>query len=296
MSFQFEKPEPDALPIANVIKMQNFDKKRYSSKKYKFEPNKAIKSLYVKNDDYLPVEDRVKVMELDPKKGERFEVVPYAPEDQVNSFFVFGKQGSGKSFVCRHIADQIRYMLKYNPLKIKEMKEKDIKFEKDEPYVYLFSGNRAHDKAFDNMRGLFKVKNDPESYHLYETLEYDKFENCICIFDDWETLEPYIRQHFIRLITQLLSFSRKKNVYVITITHDCMLSALTKPIITDTQTIVAFHQNDWPLVCKFLKNKIFPSGEGTELIEKIKNSLGRTVVIRNSVPTFILTEFAAYKI
>lgn len=269
MSLTYNKPHDKSIPIAKMVEFQPF----VEMKKYK--PSDPLKLIYVDDNYHKPIlNSSLELPDDDLNEREEpkhvFEPLPYILPEQRQAIFIWGCSGSGKSVSARKYIEHVRR----------------LKRPYDEPKVYIFSGNDNHDKAFDGMKNLFFV--DITKIYLLAQLSYREFQDCIVLFDDWESANPdaaFIMQNLMR---QLLEFSRKQNVTIISITHQAMQGPRTKHIIKESDTFIIYHRNDWNSCQRFLTNYLNMSPKFCE--ENIRRMPGRSLVIRKAHPSLIVSD------
>lgn len=282
MSLVYDPPEKDALPVARVIKTTP----HVEMKKYK-RPD-TVQNIYVDLNPTIPYDQKCREISIPIEDPHEFEFLPYAKDDQRQALFIWGMAGSGKSVTARKYLENLRYFIQNSEEKQKAYKKKTgKKFKKNDPAIYIITGNPAKDKAFDKLKNAHFLNTKPENAQKWANVTEAAFKDCIILFDDWEAMPGEYPYLFRVLLERLLQHTRKQHVYIVIITHQGMAGHRTKGIIQECDTYCLYHTNDWFTCANFLKRKLLLPEEELEEIHKLPP---RHIVVRKSAPACYINE------
>jgi hypothetical protein len=200
-------------------------------------------------------------------------------EKQVQSIFVAGPAGSGKSVWTYTYACNWRRAFPSLPIYFFSRKVDDLP---------MFSKL----KEFHNIPVTEELWDD-EQLITPETLsgseEGAKKIGCLCIFDDVSQIEsPAIKSKIRTLRTGCLELGRSQNIWSISTEHQLTNWSATRSLLNESSDVVFFpkkanrHELQY-----FLKTY---QHMGKEDINKIMNVKSRSCILHKNVPSFILTE------
>lgn len=157
------------------------------------------------------------------KKGGMMEIegkdVQVIPSPMCERLIIGGTSGSGKSWFAANYAKMWQTLF-------------------PEKNVYLFA-RQEDDTAFDGIE-LEEIIASPNL--LEETLDINTFEDSLVIFDDMDNLQDKKVLDYIHLLLgDLMACGRKKNIYVMYITHKFKNNLKTKVALNESNKIVFFN-------------------------------------------------------
>ena len=204
-------------------------------------------------------------------------------EKQNNRVSVFGKSGSGKSFIVGKILDTLT-------------SKKHGKQDRD---IVIVSGV-DEDEALDKERGPKGKKQLPERIDMYSPefaeMSPEDFEDCILVFDDIENLtNKAVNRTALALRNSLLEKGRHKNIDVITISHQAMGGNLTKFVHSESTgnfVFPAFSQTHQ--LNSYLTKYCGLSKTAIEKIVNLGETKSRWIYISNLAPMFVVYEKGIY--
>ena len=149
-------------------------------------------------------------------EGEDVQVIP-SPECE--RLIIGGTSGSGKSWFAANYAKMWQKLF-------------------PDKKIYLFA-RQEDDRAFDDIE-LEEIIASPDL--LEEALDIHTFEDSLVIFDDMDNLQDKKVLDYIHgLINDLMACGRKKNVYVMYITHKFKNHQKTKIALNESNKLVFFN-------------------------------------------------------
>jgi hypothetical protein len=188
--------------------------------------------------------------------------------ENVERLYVAGPSGSGKSY----------FVSKWLGANRKIFRNKNKK------EIYIFSRIK-HDSQLDKFN-----PNRPDLESLVdEPMTGEQLENCICIFDDIDSIsDRVVKQVVYDLQNDLLTCGRHFNVTVICTNHMIYNNIETKRTINESTSTVIFPRSGQTYQIKmFLKNYC---GFERDMIDKIMRLKTRWLCIRKTYPMAIIYE------
>ena len=192
-----------------------------------------------------------------------FQVIPDKNRDR-DTIFICGSAGSGKSYWT---ASYVREYIKIFP----------------NNEVYLITECKE-DKVLDDITKIKRMKVDDSL--VDNPIDFNEFENCLCIFDDTDALTGKLGKNVFSLRDKLLKNARKKRVSVISTNHTCTGPEL-KAVLNESDTIVFFMRNYNRALKYLLENYIGLSKEG---VKNLKKNKSRWTAYIKSYPNVVIQE------
>ena len=180
-----------------------------------FDMDKPMKELYER---ILKDTATSKSIELDDEG--QFELLPSAEPDKRDVFYIAGQSGSGKSHIAKGIA---LYYHKLFPSR----------------GVYLIS-QLKEDKTLDALKFLKRINiqslvDDPP--------EIKEFEECLVIFDDYDTLAKAQKDTVLKLIDTLAIMGRHTCTSMLVLSHYLTNYKQTRLILSESTHVVIYPQS-----------------------------------------------------
>jgi hypothetical protein len=192
--------------------------------------------------------------------------LPNDNEEEADHIYIAGQTGAGKS----------SWIGNY----VKELKKIYPGYE-----IFLFS-TFDEDKALDYLNPVrIQINEDL----IQEPITKDELTNSIVIFDDIDTIKPKKLADEVRsLRDDLLQNGRKKNIRVISTSHQLMNYRMTRDVLNSSQKVVFFPQATSPYhINRFLKDYIGLDGKAREYVKKINS---RWIMVSKNYPSYLLWE------
>lgn len=193
----------------------------------------------------------------------KFQVIPDKKKDRT-SFFIVGRNGSGKSYWIRD------YVLEF------------IKIFPNYP-IYLFSSK----KEDENLDTIKKIKRVPiDETFITDPLEYEDLGMSLCIFDDIDGLRGKLKDEIYYLRDKILKNGRSYKIHIISTNHDATGKDVQAPL-NESDGIVFFMKNYNRCLRYLLENYI---GLEKEQIAKIRRNKSRATTYIKTYPNVIVQE------
>lgn len=191
----------------------------------------------------------------------------YLPNNETRDvIYCCGPSGSGKSYYIANYCDKYHAQNKRNK-------------------IYLFSECET-DPVFDKKKYIIRIQINDEL--LEDKIEWDEFEDCLCIMDDIDALSGPYKKYITELKNKLLKNSRKNNVSVIVSNHNCTDGHDTKSTLNESNVIVFFMLNYNRGIKYLLESYIGMNKKGIEKLRKLKT---RSITYIKSYPNLILSDY-----
>lgn len=180
--------------------------------------------------------------------------------------FYSGGTGSGKTYLCTKILQQIK-----------------------PKHLYLFSSIDDDDyKEFKNMKRIDLneiLENNPELdiHQVYEYIEKD----AVCIFDDIVSFGTKLSKPYLELRSILLTKGRHKGQSTFVIEQQGQNYNKTRDVLLNSQFFVMFPKNNYRSFKSMASNYL---GLMKNDIENIRNLPGRYVFINKHYPMYVVSE------
>jgi hypothetical protein len=226
--------------------------------------NENVKSLYskIQNDEK---KDKSIVLPTDSS----FQIIP-SPDPKVRQvYYIAGASGSGKSHIARGLAE---YYKRFFPQR----------------EVYLIS-KLNEDSTLDSMKiGKPKRLNVESFVEDYPKIE--EFENCMVIFDDYDTFEGKTGKVVQQLIDDLAIQGRHTNTTMLCLTHYITNYKKTRLLLNEATHFVVYPQATSFNALKYLLSTHI--GLSKEEVHNLKK-MGRWVCVSKNYPQYLISEHTA---
>jgi hypothetical protein len=168
-----------------------------------------------KTSDPLPADDKPEVIRL--AAGGAFELVPSPDPKKREVWYIAGQSGSGKSFIAKTLANFYKKLF-------------------PEREVYLISKLEKDDTldALDFIKRL-KIQSMVDSYPSLE-----EFQDCMVIFDDYDTLTGDAGKVVLKLIDDLAIQGRHTCTTMLCLSHYLTNYAKTRLILNEATHVVVY--------------------------------------------------------
>lgn len=223
--------------------------------------NEAIKKLYEKilNDD-----NNNKEIVLPDDSS--FELLPPSDPETRAVYYIAGASGSGKSYIARGLAEKYKKLF-------------------PDREVYLIS-KLNEDSTLDNMKtGKPKRINVQTLLDDYPKLE--EFENCMMIFDDYDTFDGKMGKVVQQLIDDLAIQGRHTNTTMLCLTHYITNYKKTRLMLNEATHFVLYPQSTSFNALKYLLTHHL--GLDKEEIQELKK-MGRWCCFGKNYPQYMISQ------
>jgi hypothetical protein len=224
-----------------------------------------IKDLYL-----LIKRDMEKDKSIELPDGSIYEPIPNPDKEVRQIWYCAGASGSGKSYFAKKIAENYKKLF-------------------PDREVYLIS-KLEKDETLDNMKGGAPHRISLESLKKdYPAL--DEFEDCLVIFDDYDTLQPPYDKIVQQLIDDLAIQGRHTRTSMCVLSHYLTNYKKTRLILGEAHYLVLY-----PMATSFKALQYVCQthcGLSKEEIQGLKK-LGRWVMVHKVFPQYLIAPHTAY--
>jgi energy-coupling factor transporter ATP-binding protein EcfA2 len=268
----FEKTDKDDTPVA-IVKGGAQDKEllylhddSILSGKKKCEPKKGSGSCKTgagaSEPTVEPLSETEKVIKLAPDS--QFELLPSTNPKKREVWYIAGQSGSGKSFIAKTLA---HYYHKLYP----------------ERGVYLVS-KLEKDETLDALPFLkrLSIKSFIDDYPALE-----EFKDCMCIFDDYDTLTGDALKVVEKIIDDLAIQGRHTNTTMLCLSHYLTNYKKTRLILNEATHIVVYPMStSFKALRNLLTNYV---GVDEEDLNRHRKMGSRWICYKKGFPMFAIT-------
>lgn len=198
-----------------------------------------------------------------------FEILPNCDAQKRDIFYIAAQAGSGKSYIARGIAEKYR---KLWPDRV----------------VYLVS-QLKEDETLDNMKGGKPARLNVETF-VENFPELSEFEDCMVIFDDYDTYDTKTLDVVLRLIDLIAIQGRHTRTSMLCLTHYLTNYKKTRLLLNEATHFVVYPQSTSYKALQYLLGTHL--GLDKEDLTKIKH-LGRWVLITKNYPQCMVSQHFA---
>jgi hypothetical protein len=224
------------------------------------------KILYV-HDEKAPEGSTAKIELSDDSK---FVPLPYVDPEKRMIAYIAGVSGSGKSWMARQIAENYR---KLHPHK----------------GVYLVS-QLEKDETLDNMEGGAPGRISLDSL-VEDFPKLEELEDCLIIFDDYDTLPKQYLATVMRLIDMICIEGRHTRTSVLILTHFLSNFNKTRLQLAESQVLCLYPNATSPKAMLNVCQNY--AGLDKPQVMALKKCGSRWVWIHKHFPPFVITEHFA---
>jgi hypothetical protein len=226
--------------------------------------NDHIKNLYEKIQ-----EDEQNDKSITLPTDSSFHLIPSSDPNKRQVWYIAGASGSGKSYVARGLAE---YYKRFFP----------------DREIYLVS-KLKEDPTLDNMK-IGKPKRINAESFLEDYPDIKEFENCMVIFDDYDTFEGKLGKIVHQLIDDLAIQGRHTNTTMLCLTHYLTNYKSTRLLLNEATHFVVYPQATSSSALKYLLNTHI--GLDKSDLQELKK-LGRWICIGKNYPQYLISEHFA---
>jgi hypothetical protein len=197
-----------------------------------------------------------------------FQILPSADPGKRDVFYIAGASGSGKSYIAKQIAEMYR---KLHP----------------EREVYLIS-KLGEDSTLDSMRP--KPKRISIDTLIDDYPELEEFNECLVIFDDFDTFTGDAQKITLKLIDDLATMGRHTKTTMLVLSHYLSNYKQTRLILNEATHFVVYPQaTSHHALSYLLKAHVGMTPEDVKELKK----LGRWVCVAKNFPQHIISAHTA---
>jgi len=252
------KPSERVRALQDIITAVEADKDEYDGDMKSKALFKRIKT-DMENDKVIELPD-----------DSTFQPIPN-PDTKIREvWYVAGQSGSGKSYFARGIAENYKKLF-------------------PEREVYLIS-KLDEDETLDKMK-IGKPKRISLQSLVDDPPDIKEFEDCLVIFDDFDTLSAPFEKVVLKLIEDLAIMGRHTRTSLLILSHYLTNYKKTRLILGEANYLVLY-----PLATAFKALKYVCENYGGLNKDDIigLKKLGRWVLIAKNYPSYVLSAHEAY--
>lgn len=194
-----------------------------------------------------------------------FQPIPSPDPKKRQVYYVAGQSGAGKSYFARGIAENYKKLY-------------------PDREIYLIS-KLQEDETLDKMK-IGKPKRLSLQSLVDDPPEMEEFENCLMIFDDWDTLDKPYFTIVHKLIEDLCIMGRHTNTSMLILSHYLTNYSKTRLILGEVNYLVLYPLATSQKAMSYVAQHY--GGLDKEHIAEFKR-LGRWVMISKNYPSYILS-------
>lgn len=195
-----------------------------------------------------------KKLAIDKEDKGKFQLIPV--KEERDCLFVCGPAGSGKSYIS---AEYIHEYAKKNP-------NNDI---------YLFS-NCNNDPAFEKLK-IQQIKIGDNL--IDDPIDFKQFTNCVCIFDDIDSITPKWRTPIYEILDAILECSRKARVTCVLIQHLANAGLRSRRLMAESNIFIYFPFSATKNTTRALETYFSVSNEQCKKIKSLRSRWA--IIVRN---------------
>lgn len=203
-------------------------------------------------------------------------VIPFIGGDANfdRSIFICGASGAGKSFLAKQIC------------KLDAKKRPIILFSKVENDPSLIELEKLKTPK-DGKSRLIKIRVENEM-DLFNLPTEEELKDCICLFDDIDSLPDPLAEFVQGYRDILLTTGRHKNITVISTSHQLFNWSKTRTLLNEAELIGLFPNSNKRASIAFLKDRLgIPTADRMPIINKCMIA-GRFMCVKVSAPNTII--------
>lgn len=221
-----------------------------------------VKSIYER---IVQDQNNTKAVEVDDGQ---FQILPSPDPEKREVFYIAGASGSGKSYLAKGYAE---YYKKLYP----------------DREVYLIS-KLKEDETLDALTFIKRL--DIQSF-IDDYPELDEFENCLTIWDDFDTLTGEAGKVVQKLIDDLATMGRHTKSTMLVLSHYLTRYKATRLILNEATHIVVYPQATSYHALKYLLRNYV--GIEEDEIKDMKKWGSRWLCIAKNFPQFVISQHKA---
>jgi hypothetical protein len=224
-----------------------------------------VKALYEK-----VLHDEENEKEIDLNTDSMFQPIPPPDPKTRTVWYIAGASGSGKSYFARGLAEAYKKLY-------------------PEREVYLIS-KLKEDETLDKMK-IGKPKRINVDTLVENPPEIEEFQNCMIIFDDYDTFQPPYFKVVMRLIDDLAIQGRHTNTTMLCLTHYLSNYKNTRLILNEMTHLVVYPQATAFKPLKYLLETHL--GLDKDAVAQLKRIGSRWVCFGKNYPQTQISEHSA---
>lgn len=241
-----------------ITRLQEAKEKKLNPEQLVGEPA-IVKRIYEKI-----LSDEVNDKSIELAEGQ-FQILPSPDPEKREVFYVAGASGSGKSYFAKGFAE---YYKKLYP----------------DREVYLIS-KLKEDETLDSLKFIKRL--DIQSF-IDDYPDLEEFENCLTIWDDYDTLTGDAAKVVQKLINDLATMGRHTKSTMLCLTHYLTQYSKTRLILNEATHIVVYPQaTSYHALRYLLKNYI---GVEEEDIKDMRKWGSRWLCFGKNFPQYVLAQ------
>jgi energy-coupling factor transporter ATP-binding protein EcfA2 len=204
-----------------------------------------------------------KTIELDDEG--QFELLPNPDPKKREVWYIAGQSGSGKSYIAKSLAS---YYKKLFP----------------EREVYLIS-KLKEDATLDALKFLKRL--NIQSF-IDDYPDLDEFKDCLCVFDDYDTLTGDAEKVVLKLVDDIAIMGRHTNTSMLCLSHYLTNYKKTRLILTEATHIVVYPQStSYHAMRYLLKNQV---GLDEDDLKRYRKFGSRWICFVKGFPTMMISQ------
>jgi ABC-type oligopeptide transport system ATPase subunit len=208
------------------------------------------------------VTDNTRSTSVDLPDDGQFQLVPSPDPTKREVFYIAGASGSGKSYIARGIADCYKKLF-------------------PDRGIYLIS-KLEEDSTLDELKDLKRIKIQ-SLIDDYPTLE--EFENCLVIFDDYDTFTGNAEKVIHKLIDDLATMGRHTCTTMLCLSHYLTNYKKTRLLLNEATHIIVYPMaTSFHALSYLLKTHIGMTKDDVRDLKK----MGRWVCVYKHYPQWLL--------
>jgi hypothetical protein len=206
--------------------------------------------------------DSAKSNNVDLPDDGQFQLVPSPDPQKREVFYIAGASGSGKSYIARGIAETYKKLF-------------------PDREIYLIS-KLGEDSTLDALKDLKRINIQT---FIDDYPQLDEFQDCLVIFDDYDTFTGDAEKVIHKLIDDLATMGRHTNTTMLCLSHYLTNYKKTRLLLNEATHIVVY-----PMATSFhalgylLKNHIGMTKNDVRDLKK----MGRWVCVYKHYPQFLV--------
>jgi hypothetical protein len=207
--------------------------------------------------------DTDKTTKIDLPDDGQFQLIPSPDPEKREVFYIAGASGSGKSYIAKGIAECYKKLF-------------------PDRECYLVS-KLKEDSTLDALPFLKRI--DIQTF-IDDYPELDEFQNCLCIFDDYDTLTGPAEKVVCKLIDDLATMGRHTNTTMLCLSHYLTNYKKTRLLLNEATHIIVY-----PMATSFhalgylLKTHIGMTKDDVRDLKK----MGRWVCVYKHYPQWLVS-------
>jgi len=209
------------------------------------------------------VADSAKTTKVDLADDGQFQLVPSPDPEKREVFYIAGASGSGKSYIAKGIAECYKKLF-------------------PDRGIYLIS-KLEEDSTLDKLKDLKRIKID-SLIDDYPAIE--EFEDCLVIFDDYDTFTGNAEKVIHKLIDDLATMGRHTRTTMLCLSHYLTNYKKTRLLLNEATHIIVY-----PMATSFhalgylLKTHIGMTKDDVRDLKK----MGRWVCVYKHYPQWLIS-------